>query len=81
MDITSFVVTSRESALLDGDFATYRTQLSRKLLNARKKLNLATKHRAKFQRKPDITPEQVAGNHGCVFPRSSCQEKLSLCVF
>uniref|UniRef100_UPI0004437F21 Signal recognition particle subunit SRP68 n=1 Tax=Chaetomium thermophilum (strain DSM 1495 / CBS 144.50 / IMI 039719) TaxID=759272 RepID=UPI0004437F21 len=61
-DITKFVVTSREKALLYGDYATYRTQLSGKLLNCRKKLNIATKNRGKFHPKTAITPEQIAEN-------------------
>lgn len=63
MDITKNVVSSRETALLDGDYATYRTQLSGKLLNSRKKLNIATKNRGKFHPKPQITAEQVSEDH------------------
>ncbi len=63
MDITKFVVSSREAALLYGDYATYRTQLSGKLLNCRKKLNIATKNRGKFQPKAKITSEQIVENH------------------
>lgn len=60
MDLTKYIVSSRETALLYGDYATYRTQLSGKLLNSRKKLNVATKSRGKFHVKPQVTPEQVA---------------------
>ena len=63
MDITKTVVSLRETALLYGDYGTYHTQLSRKLLNCRKKLNIATKHRAKFQSKGPVTAEQVGENH------------------
>ena len=63
MDITKFVVASREKALLYGDYATYRSQLSTKLLNCRKKLNIATKSRGKFHPKAPVTPEQIAENH------------------
>lgn len=63
MDITKFVVSSREKALLYGDYATYRTQLVGRLLNCRKKLNIATKHRGKFHQKAQPTPEQLAENH------------------
>ncbi|GAB1319012.1 signal recognition particle subunit srp68 [Madurella fahalii] len=63
MDITKFVVSSREKALLYGDYATYRSQLSGKLLNCRKKLNIATKSRGKFHPKAPVTPEQIAENH------------------
>ncbi|KAK3398472.1 hypothetical protein B0T20DRAFT_411193 [Sordaria brevicollis] len=63
MDITKFVVSHRENALLYGDYATYRAQLSRKLLNCRKKLNIATKSRGKFHPKAQITAEQISDNH------------------
>jgi hypothetical protein len=63
MDITKFVVSSREKALLYGDYSTYWSQLSGKLLNSRKKLNIATKSRAKFNPKAPVTPEQIAENH------------------
>ena len=67
MDITQTIVSLREPALAVGDYSTYRAQLSKKLLNTRKKLNIATKNRGKFQPKPQITPEQVAEDHGSVF--------------
>ncbi|KAK3488217.1 uncharacterized protein B0T23DRAFT_344792 [Neurospora hispaniola] len=63
MDITKFVVSHRENALLYGDYATYRAQLSRKLLNSRKKPNIATKSRGKFHPKAQITAEQISDNH------------------
>jgi signal recognition particle subunit SRP68 len=63
MDITKFVVSLREKALLYGDYSTYWSQLSGKLLNSRKKLNIATKSRAKFNPKAPVTPEQIAENH------------------
>ena len=64
MDITKFVVSHREKALLYGDYSTYWQQLSNKLLNCRKKLNIATKNRGKFNPKNNqVTPEQIAENH------------------
>ncbi len=63
MDITKFVVASREKALLYGDYASYRSLLSGKLLNCRKKLNIATKSRGKYNPKAPVTPEQIAENH------------------
>ncbi|KAK3353140.1 hypothetical protein B0T25DRAFT_456841 [Lasiosphaeria hispida] len=62
MDITKFVVSSREKALLYGDYASYRTQLAGKLLNCRKKLNIATKNRGKFHPKAQVTAEQISEN-------------------
>ncbi|KAK3323535.1 hypothetical protein B0T19DRAFT_443030 [Cercophora scortea] len=60
MDITKFVVSSRDKALLYGDYATYRSQLAGKLLNSRRKLNIATKNRGKFHPKLQVTAEQIA---------------------
>lgn len=73
MDITKFVVSHRENALLYGDYATYRAQLSRKLLNSRKKLNIATKSRGKFHPKAQITAEQISDNHEYGSPSSACR--------
>ncbi|KAI0132166.1 signal recognition particle protein [Xylariales sp. AK1849] len=66
MDITSFVVASRNQALLYGDYSTYHKQLVKKLLSCRKKLNISIKNRGKFTKKGDprdITSEQIAENH------------------
>lgn len=63
MDITKQVISSRETALVYGDYGTYRTQLSGKLLNSRKKLSIATKSRGKFHPKTKITADQVSENH------------------
>lgn len=61
MDITQFVVSSRDKALLYGDYSTYRTQLAHRLLNIRKKLRVATRHRGKYNHNAiNIKAEQVA---------------------
>lgn len=57
MDITRFVVAGRAQTF--GDNAAYRAQLSKRLLKCRRRLGIATKPRAKFQKKDDITPEQI----------------------
>ncbi|KAI4172999.1 MAG: hypothetical protein LQ346_008496 [Caloplaca aetnensis] len=62
MDITRFIVTRREKALLIGDYALYRTQLSRRLLVVRKKLNYASRGR-KYTPKAPITAEDISSNH------------------
>ncbi|KAL1842179.1 hypothetical protein VTJ49DRAFT_5866 [Mycothermus thermophilus] len=67
MDITKTVVSLREKALLYGDYSTYRSQLSGKLLKSRKKLNIATKNRGKFSQKGDVTPERIAENREYVY--------------
>ena len=63
MDITKFVITGRDAALLYGDYGTYQAQLGRRLLNCRKKLGIATKNRGKFQKKGPVTSEQISQNH------------------
>ncbi|CAK7202447.1 signal recognition particle subunit srp68 [Sporothrix eucalyptigena] len=61
MDITQFVVSSRDKALLYGDYSTYRTQLAHRLLNIRKRLRVATRHRGKYNHNANsIKAEQVA---------------------
>ncbi|KAI0160897.1 hypothetical protein GGR52DRAFT_582456 [Hypoxylon sp. FL1284] len=63
MDVTNFVVSARNQALLYGDYNTYHKQLVKKLHNCRKRLNIVTKNRAKFSKKEPFTAEQVAENH------------------
>lgn len=66
MDITSFVVSARNQALLYGDYSTYHRQLAKRLLSCRKKLNISTRNRQKFTKKADfkdVTPEQIAEDH------------------
>jgi signal recognition particle subunit SRP68 len=60
VEVTEFVLSLREKAFLYGDHSTYRTQLSRKLLKTRKRLNIATKNRGKFSKKPAITGTAIA---------------------
>lgn len=62
MEITSYIVQGRDQALLYGDYSTYHAQLSKRLLSSRKKLSIATRNRGKFQKKNDVTAEEVAGN-------------------
>ncbi|KAI0882779.1 uncharacterized protein GGS22DRAFT_40563 [Annulohypoxylon maeteangense] len=63
MDITTFVVSARNQALLYGDYSTYHKQLVKKLHNCRKRLNIVTKNRGKFSKKDTITTEKLAENH------------------
>ncbi|KAI1820764.1 signal recognition particle 68 kDa protein [Xylaria intraflava] len=63
MDITNFVVSARNQALLYGDHTTYHRLLAKKLRTLRKKLDLVTKNRAKFIKKGPVTAEQIAENH------------------
>ncbi|KAL8807734.1 MAG: hypothetical protein Q9182_000545 [Xanthomendoza sp. 2 TL-2023] len=62
MDITRFIVTQRDKALLVGDYGLYRKQLSRRLLVVRKKLKYSTKGR-KYTTPIPVTAEDIASNH------------------
>ncbi|KAI8941833.1 hypothetical protein NX059_003033 [Plenodomus lindquistii] len=62
MDITKFVVDLRESALLLGDYSTYRAQLARRLRIVRKKLGRATPKNAKFAAKQPVTADDIGRN-------------------
>ncbi|PGH18312.1 hypothetical protein AJ80_04490 [Polytolypa hystricis UAMH7299] len=62
MDITTFVVSHRDNALLVGDYSTYRAQLSRKLHSTRKRLGQTTPKGKKYTGKPVVTAENVAKN-------------------
>lgn len=61
MNVTQFIASNRE-ALLIGDYNSYRAQLSRRLLAARRRVGRATHKKDKFAVKP-ITAEDVASNH------------------
>ncbi|KAI2629357.1 signal recognition particle 68 kDa protein [Xylaria nigripes] len=63
MDITNFVVSARNQALLYGDYATYHRLLAKKLHILRKKLDLVSKNRSKFTKKAQVTAEQIDKNH------------------
>ncbi|KAK4694540.1 signal recognition particle subunit SRP68, partial [Lecanoromycetidae sp. Uapishka_2] len=63
MDITKFVVSQREKALLVGDYGTYREQLSRRLLVVRRKLNYTSPKGKKTAAKAPVTAEGIANNH------------------
>jgi signal recognition particle subunit SRP68 len=63
MEITNFVVSGREKAKLEGDYSTYRTQLSNRIHNLRRKLGIATKPRAKYATKAPLTAKDISSNH------------------
>lgn len=61
MDITQFVVSSRDKVDLQTDYSGYRTRLAHRLLKCRQKLHVAARHRGKYNHKSSIIrPEQVA---------------------
>lgn len=63
MDITQFVTERRDSALLLGDYNSYRAQLSRRIVTIRRKLGRTTSKNAKYAPKPPITAEEIGHNH------------------
>lgn len=67
MDVTNFIVSQREKALLIGDYASYRKQLSRRLLVVRKKLHYTLTKGKKYAARPEITAEDIARNHEFVY--------------
>jgi signal recognition particle subunit SRP68 len=62
MDITSFITSQRESALLVGDYSSYRKRLTRRLLTLRKKLGKATPKNAKYAPKSPVTAQEIGSN-------------------
>lgn len=70
MEITTFIVSGRDNALLIGDYNTYRSQLSRQLLAVRKRLGRATAKNAKYQHKEPVKAENIAQNIEYGFPAS-----------
>lgn len=64
MEITNYVLTHRERALLIGDHGAYRAQLSRQLKTLRKQLGRATPKNGQFTDKP-ITAEDIGNKAEC----------------
>lgn len=73
MDITNYVVSRREAALLVGDHNTYHSQTSRRLAIVRKKLDRATQKNAKYAPKSAVTAEDIAKNHEYVAIYLGCR--------
>ena len=70
MEITKFIVAQREKALLVGDYASYRKQLTRRLLVVRKKLHYTSTKGKKYTARPAVTAEDIAKNHEYVKPKN-----------
>ena len=68
MDITNFIVSQREKALLVGDYASYRKQLTRRLLVVRKKLHYTSTKGKKYTARPTVTAEDIAKSHEYIEP-------------
>ncbi|EEH16358.1 hypothetical protein PABG_06445 [Paracoccidioides brasiliensis Pb03] len=67
MDITAFIVSHREDALLAGDYNSYRAQLSRRLHTLRKKMGQTTPRGKKYTPKPRITAEDISKDANYAF--------------
>lgn len=63
MDITNFVISKRNDALLIGDYGSYRTALSRRILTLRRKLGRTSPKGKKYAAKAPITAEDIKSNH------------------
>ena len=62
MEITQFIASNRNDALLLGDYGSYRRQLSRRLPKLRAKLGRATPKGKKFTSRAPITVEEISSN-------------------
>ncbi len=76
MDITAFIVSRRDQALLLGDYNSYRAQLSRRLLTVRKKLGRTTAKGKKYSGGAPITATDISKNHECVSSLPFAQSSL-----
>ena len=63
MEVTKFIVSGRDKAKLYGDYATYRSQLSNRIHNLRKKLGIATKPGQTYTTKAPVAAEDIGRNH------------------
>ncbi len=62
MDLTDFIVSQRQKALLVGDYGSYRKQLSRRLLVVRRKLNYTSGKGRKYAAKTPVSADDIARN-------------------
>ncbi|KAL9103997.1 MAG: hypothetical protein Q9163_001017 [Psora crenata] len=63
MEITKYIVSQREKALLLGDYGTYRRQLTRRLPVVRKKLYPTTSKGRTYTARQQVTAEDIGSNH------------------
>lgn len=66
MDITGYLQRSREKGLSEGDYAQYRKQLGRRLLNVRRKLQWTLPQSKGSSTQRIIKPGDVARDVGLV---------------
>ena len=70
MDITQFVMSHRQDALLRDDYNSYRVHLSRRLLSTRRRLGRTTAKGKKYSGTSLGTAEDIAKNHESVLFRA-----------
>ncbi|MDI1485453.1 MAG: signal recognition particle subunit srp68 [Ramalina farinacea] len=64
MEITQFITSRRERALLDSDYSTYRKQLTKRLLTVRRKLQYTSSAKGKkYAAKPAVEAKDINQNH------------------
>ena len=66
MDLTDFIISRRNEALLVGDYGLYRKQSSRRLLTVRRKLGRTSPKGRKYTAKAPITAEDITSNEELV---------------
>jgi signal recognition particle subunit SRP68 len=63
MNITSYVASERESAVLAGDYNAYRAQATRRIHSLRKRLGQTTPKGRKYAPKCPITADDIHRDH------------------
>ncbi len=63
MNITSYVKSERESALLVGDYNAYRAQTTRRIHSLRKRLGQTTLKGRKYMPKAPVTANDIQRDH------------------
>jgi hypothetical protein len=76
MNITQFVTSRRDEALLLGDHNSYRAQLSRRILTLRRKLGRSTAKNAKYTPKEHITAADIARDHEYVYIQAAFKNQF-----
>jgi signal recognition particle subunit SRP68 len=64
MDLTSYVASERDAALLVGDYKTYRAQATRRIHSLRKRLGQVTPKGRKYATKSPITAADIGRDNG-----------------
>lgn len=76
MDITQFIISHRNDALLRGDHNSYRAHLSRRLLTVRRRLGRTTPKGKKYSGSTLGSAEDISKNRECVLPLMELERGL-----